>query len=539
MAAICDTSTGRMHPLHGPSVTLGRHAECDIQVKLPQVSGRHAMILCAGDTYYISDLGSANGTLVNGERITESTPLRAGDMIDLCGPTFEFVEESDATRTVAAPAFRLGDPSKGFVEPTVLKSLQVAAAPRPEVSPEAKLRAVLEMERNLGTTLDLDEVLPKILESLFSLFPQTDRGFILLRDAPDEELVPKAVRHRNPQEADVPSISRTIIDKVLESGNAMLSSDAEMDARFGPSQSVRAHGIRSIMCVPMMSPSGSAIGVIQLDTKGAKNQFRQEDLEVLVSASFQAARAVDLARLHEVRRDLDAASRIQRSFLPAERPNVRGLAFFDYYASAQQIGGDYYDYIPLPDNRLAVALGDVSGKGVAAALLMAQLSAAARFCLATEPTVSASVNKLNSAMIRVCGQSRFISLVLCVIDLNTHVTTWVNAGHIPPLLRKANGEVISVGEATADIPLGVFDRPYEEVSLPLQPGDAFFLCTDGVTEARNPSNELYGMQKLLAQVKVAPADVEALGVAVLTDVRRYTVGRPPHDDLTLVCFGRK
>src|SRR5262249_38281436 len=262
---------------------------------------------------------------------------------------------------------------------------------RPEVSPEAKLRAILELARNLGTTLDLNEVLPKILESLFGLFPQSDRGFILLREPADGDLVPRAVRHRNPNETARPSISRTIIDHVLQSGRAILSADAGMDDRFEPSQSIRAHAIRSIMCVPMVGSGGAILGVIQLDTKGTKNQFRQEDLEVLVSASFQAARAVDLARLHEVRRDLEAATRIQKSFLPAERPKVPGLAFFDYYASAQHVGGDYYDYIRLPRNRLAVALGDVAGKGVAAALLMAQLSAAARFSLATEPTVGSAV----------------------------------------------------------------------------------------------------------------------------------------------------
>src|SRR5262249_48931949 len=154
--------------------------------------------------------------------------------------------------------------------------------------PEAKLRAMLELGRNLGTTLDLNEVLPKILESLFALFPQTDRGFILLKESADEELMPRAVRHRNPNENARPSVSRTIIDHVLQTGKAILSADAGQDERFEPSMSIRAHAIRSIMCVPMVGSAGGIVGVIQLDTKGTKNQFRQEDLEVLVSASFQA-----------------------------------------------------------------------------------------------------------------------------------------------------------------------------------------------------------------------------------------------------------
>jgi phosphoserine phosphatase RsbU/P len=538
MAILRDIESGRVFPLLSESVTVGRHAECDLQIKDNlHVSGRHAMILRAADAYYLTDLGSSNGTSVNGERITESTRLRPGDRIDLCGPTFEFVEDADPTATIAAPAFSLRDSSESGNSMVLLHSYELGAEARPEVSPEAKLRAVLEMDRNLGATLDLNEVPPKILESLFVLFPQTDRGFVLVRE-PDGELIPKAVRHRNSDETNRPSISRTIIDQVLQSGRAMLSANAEMDERFGPSQSVRAHGIRSIMCVPIVSSSGQAIGVIQLDTKGAKNQFRQEDLDVLLSASFQAARAMDLARLHEVRREMEAATRIQRSFLPAERPDVSGLAFFDFYAAAQDIGGDYYDYIQLPNNRLAVAVGDVAGKGVSAALLMAQLSATARFCLATEPTVSAAVNKLNAAMIRVCGHGRFATFVVGVIDLVKQSTTWVTAGHIPALLRRATGEVLAVGEASAGIPLGVLNQPYEEVSLPLEPGDSFVLCTDGVTESKNAASELYGVERLTSLLKTAPGEVAPLGLAVLTDVRRFAVGKRAHDDLTLVCFGR-
>src|SRR5262245_48698594 len=539
MAILRDTTTGRDYPLRGASITVGRSAECDIQLNSPQVSARHALIICANDIYYLTDMGSSNGTQINGKKVKGSTRLDAGDTIDLCGPSFTFILDSAIPSTVNVPAFKLRDEGVPGATPHVLQSLEVGREARAEVSPEAKLRAILELARNLGTTLDLNEVLPKILESLFALFPQSDRGFILLREPADGDLVPRAVRHRNPNETARPSISRTIIDHVLQTGRAILSADAGMDDRFEPSQSIRAHAIRSIMCVPMVGSGGTNLGVIQLDTKGTKNQFRQEDLEVLVSASFQAARAVDLARLHEVRRDLEAATRIQKSFLPAERPKVPGMAFFDYYSSAQHVGGDYYDYIRLPRNRLAVAVGDVAGKGVAAALLMAQLSAATRFCLATEPTVAAAVRRLNSAMLRVCGDGRFVTFIVGVIDLATLKTTWVNAGHIPPLLRKANGEVQTVGEAKAGIPLGVFDKPVEEASLPLEPGDTVLLCTDGVTETKNATNDLYGADRLRSLLTAAPTDVEQMGLAVLTDVRKFAAGRPPHDDLTLVCFGRR
>ncbi len=380
-------------------------------------------------------------------------------------------------------------------------------------------------------------MLPKILESLFVVFPQTDRGFVLLREAPDGPLVPKAVRQRDPNGDSRLSISRTVIDHVLQTNRAVLGADAGVDGRFDQSQSIFANQIRSIMCVPLPAQDGGILGVIQLDTKGTKNQFRQEDLDVLVSASLQAARAVELARLHEERRDLEAATQIQKNFLPAERPHVPGLNFFDHYAAAQHVGGDYYDYISLPGDRLAIALGDVAGKGVAAALLMARLSAAVRFCLASEPTLADAVQRINAAMIRACGDGRFVTFLVGVVDLKTLSVTWVNAGHIPPLLRKPTGEVASIGEGKAGIPLGVFERPYEEATLALNPGDLVLLCTDGVIESRNPENDLYGIERLSAAIGPC-SSAESMGSTVLEDLRRFAAGRPPHDDVTIVCFGR-
>jgi serine phosphatase RsbU (regulator of sigma subunit) len=428
---------------------------------------------------------------------------------------------------------------EGTVQSAVVTSLDVASGLRVEVLPEAKLRAVLAISSNLSNALDLAEVLPKILESLFAIFPQADRGFILLRDPDTGQMVTKAVRHRNPQEDDAPSISRTILDQAVQTGRAILSADARFDARFDPSQSIQARQIRSIMCVPMLSQTGESLGVLQLDTEDKLSQFRQEDLDVLVSAATQAARAVELAWLHQERRDLETASQIQKSFLPGQRPQIQGLQFFDYYSSAREVGGDYYDYIRLPGNRLAVALGDVSGKGVSAALLMARLSAAVRFCLATEPTVAGAVCRLNAELTRAGSPDRFVTFVVAVLDLDTFALTLVNAGHMPPLCRRSwPAEVDDVGNQIVGIPLGVLDRPYQDTVIPVQPGDTLILYTDGITEARNPKSELYGAERLREVVHRAPEGAEAVGMAILADVQSFAAGRPQSDDMTIVCFSR-
>jgi serine phosphatase RsbU (regulator of sigma subunit) len=539
MAFLREMHGMRQFPLPGKILVIGRDPSCDIVVRRDQTSSRHAMILQSGDDFYVEDLDSVNGTYVNGQRIRQRMRLKAGDRIDVFGLSVQFCDEptqNDMTATLLQPAGAV--PSGETPSALMMSTLDVKAEPQLTVAPETKLRAILEISQNLGSLLDLKEVLPKILESLFVIFPQADRGFILLRDPKTGQFVPRAVRQRHPHGEGQPDFSRTIVKYALNTGRAVLSADAGRDERFDPSQSIHRLQIRSIMCAPMVSPSGSPLGVLQIDTQDKRNQFRQEDLDVLVSACTQAARAVELAQLHEERRDLEAARQIQNSFLPDARPVATHLRFFDYYAPAQHISGDYYDYIRLPGNRLAVALGDVSGKGVSAALLMARLSAAARFSLASEPSVPAAVRQLNNLLTRPGSEGRFVTCVVAVLNLDDFSMTLVNAGHLPPLRRRADGVVEEVGDAIAGLPLGVFDRPYEEMVVRLELGDTMIFYTDGVTEARNPQGELYGVDRLRQVVTNAIPDVEVLGTAILADVRRFAGDRPLGDDLTIVCFGR-
>jgi serine phosphatase RsbU (regulator of sigma subunit) len=184
-----------------------------------------------------------------------------------------------------------------------------------------------------------------------------------------------------------------------------------------------------------------------------------------------------------------------------------------------------------------VALGDVSGKGVPAALLMAHLSAAVRFCLATAPNVAEAVSQLNSALPHGPGDDYFVTFVIGVLDLNKYTLTLANAGHMPPLRRRGRA-IAPVGETTVGLPLAGIDMPYEEVVIALEPGDCFILYTDGVTEARGVAGDFYGAERFREVVAAAPDDAEAIGAALVADVRRFAGDRPQADDLTVVCFGR-
>jgi serine phosphatase RsbU (regulator of sigma subunit) len=289
----------------------------------------------------------------------------------------------------------------------------------------------------------------------------------------------------------------------------------------------------------MVSTTGESLGAIQIDTKEVGRQFSEDDLEVLICASAMVSRAIVLAQLHQERRDLEAAVRIQKSFLPEVKPDVKQLTFFDYYSSARNVGGDYYDYIPLPGQRLAIALGDVSGKGVSAALLMARLSAAVRFALASEPNIPEAVRNLSRVLTRQDAADRFITFLVVVVDLNDYSAVLVNAGHMPPLLLRGEGEpaITDLGDEIVGLPLAVFDRPYEQITFQLQPGDRILLYTDGVTEARNPQGEFFGSKRLHDSI-LHTTTVEEMGEKLLQDVRAFEGERSQSDDLTIVCFGR-
>ena len=414
-----------------------------------------------------------------------------------------------------------------------------------EANPEVKLQAVLEITRDLSRTLSLDEVLPKMLDSLFKIFIQADRGFIVLKSDDNGTLIPKAVKFRRPDQDDTIRISRTIVNEVMESHEAILSADAASDERFQMSQSIADFSIRSMMCAPLMDSEGKVLGVIQIDTLNQKSRFTQDDLAVLAGVAAPAGMAIENAQLHDdvlrqqaIERDLEMAHRVQQGLLPSEPPELPGYHFFDFYEPAKHVGGDSYDYIPLPDGRLAVVLADVSGKGVAAALLMAKLTAESRYCLASEPDPAAAIQRLNRTFSGPGWEDRFVTLVLAVLDPTCDEVQVVNAGHLPPLVRHGK-EVNMPGEEHAGLPLGVAsDYPYESFTITLGKGDYLAFYTDGFSEAMNASGELYGIERMETHFADEVPDAVELGKHLLDDVEQFVSGHPQSDDMCLVCVGR-
>lgn len=546
---------GQLFPLDGEKFILGRHPDCDIVLDVGAVSRQHAQIVRENSAYFVEDLHSRNGTLVNGRAIDARYQLQENDRVKICDLLFTFhhgrpgdvaagrkPNDSDVALVV--------DDDETFAAPsTIMSKVDVSISDsgfRMAVRPEAKLRALLEITNNLSKTLSLDAVLPKLLDSLFKIFIQADRGLIVLREGEGKPLQLKAVRHRRPEAEDTVRISRTIVNQAMNSKEAILSADAASDARFDMSQSIADFRIRSLMCCPLIDSDGNALGVIQIDTVDQRSRFRQDDLEVLASVARQAATVIENANLHEaalrqerVERDLELAHQVQRGILPPGPPKIDGYEFYDCYESALQLGGDYYDYVELPGKRLAIVVADVAGKGIPAALLMAKLSADVRYCLASEPDLVVAVNRINSVISAGGWTDRFVTCAIAVLNLVEHEVTLVNAGHLPPLLRHFDGRVQPIGEERTGIPLGIdSDFLYEKTQMQLLPGDTMVLFTDGVSEAMNDDGHLFGIARIKEELAKPIGSVNALGKHVLESVREFVGRRAQSDDICVAAFGR-
>lgn len=501
--------------------------------KETKISRDHAVLRRIDGDYYLEDgdgqgKRSRNRTFVNGKEVPFGTRVRLqeNDRISLCDFRFVFLEDDVAEFSVEA-SLDLADSTHTI-----------------ESQPADKLKVLLEISNSLVATLDLDALLARMLENLFRLFPKADRGFILLKDETDT-LVMRAFEARN-EDLSGRRFSASIVDHCLEKMQAVLGND--LSAQFPDSESVCELPVRSLMCVPLRSQEGEALGAIQLDASAAKPRFRQDDLNLLVGVASQASIALSNARMHlqalvHQRRaqEMKNAKEVHRALLPRHLPEVPGYEFFAWYEPAQEIGGDYYDFIPLPNARLAVLLGDVAGKGVPAALVMAKFSVEARVCLETAPDLASAIRRLNALMTRADLGGRFVTLAAVVLDPAAHTATLVNAGHPPPLLVRAAGGTIEEATSleTTGLIIGIQEEvDYQERTVRLDAGDQLLLFSDGVLDARNAEDrsfKMHGIRTVLARAGKAPAET---GDRLKQAVSLHESGSTRADDITLVCLGR-
>ncbi|MHC4210486.1 MAG: PP2C family protein-serine/threonine phosphatase [Planctomycetota bacterium] len=249
-------------------------------------------------------------------------------------------------------------------------------------------------------------------------------------------------------------------------------------------------------------------------------------------SSFLAKKAQDY--------DLQIARDVQRTLLPSTLPQIEDYEIHAVYDPARTVGGDYYDCFALDESRICVSFGDVSGKGVPAAIIMARLASAVQSTMRFTNDVREAISAINSHMCHRAAEGRFVTFVLLVLDLTTHSVRLTNAGHRPPLVLRPDGNLEDLGLPAVGPPLGVMDgQTYEAVSRDVGPGETIMLFTDGVDEAMSPASEHYGMDRVRAFLDRSTPRPGDLGLALLNDIRNHAAGRPPSDDVSILTISRR
>ena len=543
-------------------IVIGRHPDCEVQVDDGSVSRRHAQIVYVKPHYYLEDLNSRNGSMLNNEFVTGRTRLFDGSEIQICDIVFRFTRSSISPSVRSRPTlvsgsaqdytsgvFSLSEEPAPENESQLVSQLDVQSHTLGDirhVNADAKLKVLMKIAHALSDLVERNDVLERILDFLFDLFVQADRGFVMLKDE-NGSLQPLGFKCRRPTDDENIRVSSTIAEMVMNSRRPIISRDAAIDDRFDTKESIMDFQIRSIMCAPLINSREESIGVIQLDTLRQTIAFGEEDLEMFVTVAMQASLAIQKSDLfslqkktQDLRKDLSLAHELQRRFLPQRAPDIDGYEFFSWYRPMQQVGGDYFDYIVLDNDRVAIVVADVVGHGITAALLMAKVSAESRFALATEPDPIAAVKRMNENLSSL-HIDRFVTLALILIDSKTHSATIVNAGHMPPILRKASDKSLtSIAVEEAGVPLGVMDDfDYESTQVTLEPGDSLLLYTDGVNEAMDKDGQQLTTAGMIEDIPISQTTTpETIGQSVCESVSRHVGETDMIDDACLVCVGR-
>lgn len=526
---------------------IGRIAKSDVYIPHESVSKEHARILCTNGRYSIVDRGSKNKTHLNGEQLVpfQPQPLKDRDRIKVCNWVFMFHSEN-------TPIVVADNQSSSTVQRAVDRPAQQNLL---DAQPSEKLHALLRISNALGKTFDEEELLSQIADILSNLFKKADRCFVIFRDQPTGRLESAVIRTRAQAVDQTLHFSKTIVEKVLDSGQALLF-DASTTAGESADEpkSVAESRIRSAIIAPLVDRGGKAFGLIQLDIQDPNKTFCADDLSLLIGVANQAALALENAKLYKIsvkaaviEQDMQMARHVQRSFLPASLPVVPGYQFYAFYQAARNVGGDYYDFISDAQNRFGVFVGDVAGKGVTAALVMAKLCAQARACMLAHADLSRAIHRLNEQILQSGAIHRFITLSANILDPIMHRVTLVNAGHISPLIYRCSSKSLEAGidYAKSGFPLGIEQNLVcEAACLDLNPGDCVIVFTDGVIEASDVQNKQFGMEGVhRAVLDASPDDAEAftaqqIGDRIISAVTDYQSGKEQDDDIALVCFGR-
>ena len=514
---------GRRYKLHDGEYVIGRRSDCQIFVPDMRVSRQHARLRKDGDAWLLEDLGSNNGTFVNGVRVEAAASLRADDEILIANNRIRV----DGERTSEPPLKLVDGGGQPVLRSRESERLVDVSDPKAVRLIERKLDALTQVLHAAAASDTPDALLKKLVDALLELFSFAEDVGVLVEDERTGEL--RVQCRAGAGELHVPG---TIIQHVVSDRRGVLLGEGKNDAD-------ETLGTR--MGAPLVY-HGARYGVVYVEA--ARPVFRQDDVDLLQAIANQAGLAIHLTRVQaqlalreRLERDLRVARQIQRSLLPASVPQVVGLDFAVHYEPAYQIGGDFYDFIWHDPAHLGLAIGDVAGKAISAALYMARLTSELRSRAAIARTPARLLRRVNKEIAALGDDGMFATLLYCVYDLETRALVFTNAGHCTPLLRRGDRVFPLRAERAHVPPLGVTtELPTGEARVQLQSGDVLIMVSDGILEARDPEGREYGLPRLsrcIATARGAAADVVQ---AILADVDHHAGSQAQADDMTLVCM---
>ena len=535
---ISPDNTRRFIPLTESPFCIGR-GETGNQLQLvdSRISRQCAAIISEGDCFYVEDRGHRCGVFVNGEKCDRRV-LKDGDVISFgLDDSYEIIFRASAADTSIQ---------------NILSRIQVGSTAETSPGGLRKLNLLLEATMLLHSQLPLDSVLGTMLDHAISI-TDADRGLLLEPDSSGSLRV-RLARGRGsvrlPTEGLAPS--QTALRQALEQKSSVITEDLNLaDLALQAAQSIVAQSLRAVIAIPLYamanassgdsvrhSERGHFLGVVYLDSR-RPTAFSELDRQILDALAVEAASILDNARLVERERqrqrleqELNIARDIQQALLPRGFRDFPYLAITGVHTPCLAVGGDYFDVFPLSDDRTAILVADVSGKGLGAALLTTMLQGAlSGMTLGSDPV--RVFNHINRFLCEHSEVGRYATMFFGILD-RTGQLVFINAGHPSPLILRRDDVTELLTEGS--FPVGLIpEADYTAATINLQPSDTLILFTDGVTEAMDPGHQLFGdtrLREVLAGQHDMP--LEDLQKTILNSVETFTRGASQTDDITVL-----
>lgn len=534
---------------------IGRGDNCNIKLQSANIGPLQAIIKKKASHYNIIG-ATAGSVLVNGQPIHKERKLIHGDMITLADIMLLYGEEpagGDSQLVGGGPHQQNANEPMITNTQTYYKDTNTALANLDDGTQKASqnIKVLLKVSNAIMSKLEPKELLSQLLDIMFDEIPSVDRGMVLLKESDaSSKLWPMASKKRPNVTKDVVP-SRTIIKRVLQTKEGVLTEDAKGD--YGDmAVSIVNQSIEAAICVPLVGKNNNILGIIHLDSTRQNQTFREDHLRLVTAIAMQASLAMENAILvkhlgekQRMQRELDIANDIQMKLLPKNLPVTEGLEVYGLMKPAKEVGGDYYDFL-IPENsnnrKLFICIGDVSGKGVPAGLVMVMARCFFRPLIISCKNTKMIIEEMNKFLVEDTRKDMFMSMLVLSWDADKEQIQWTGAGHEHIIVYRAQTKKCETIRA-GGIVLGMMkkaNRFFKDQYLALQPGDAIILYTDGVTEAINPAKKMFELENLVTLCeKYGHLPSEQICKRLLEDLKRFMANAPQHDDITLVAIKKK